>query len=68
MSVCEAHRVREEYIHSSAHHTRANVDIEEENSGPKNVMVDELDCDRLDKNRQDTALFNSIDVPKDTLL
>ena len=27
-------------------------------------MVDELDCDRLDKNRQDTAMFDSIDVPK----
>ena len=27
-------------------------------------MVDELDCDRLNKNRQDTVLFYSIDVPK----
>ena len=34
VSVCEAHRVREGYIHPSAHHTRANVDTKEENSGP----------------------------------
>ena len=27
-------------------------------------MVDELDCDRLNKNRQDTVLFDSIDVLK----
>ena len=64
MSNCEAHRAREEYIHPSAHHTQANVDIKEENSGPKNIMVDELDCDHLNKNRQDTVLFDSIDVPK----
>ena len=47
MSVCEAHRVKEEYIHPSAHHTQANVDIKEENSGPKNIMVDESDFDHL---------------------
>ena len=64
ISVCEAHRVRDKYIHPYAHHTRANVDIKEENSGPKNIMVEELDCDRLNKNRQDTALFDSINVPK----
>ena len=68
MSVCEAHSSGDEYIHPSACHTLASVDTEEENIGPENRMVDELDCDIkttcLNKNRQDTVLFDSIDVPK----
>ena len=68
VSVCEAHRVREEYIHPSAHHTQANVDIKEENSGPKNIMVDESDFDHL--TRIDRIQFYSIPSMflKDTLL
>ena len=70
MSNCEAHRAREEYIHPSTHHTRAthhkraNVDIKEERNGPKNIIVDESDLDRLNKNRQDTVLFDPTNVPK----
>ena len=60
ISVCEAHRGRDEYIHPSAHHTLANVDTEEENIGSENRMVDELDCaiktTCLNKNKQDTVL------------
>ena len=53
MWTVEAQRVREEYIHPSANHTRAKVNIEEY-SGPENIMVDELGCVR----RQDTVLFD----------
>ena len=53
MWTVEAQRVREESIHPSANHTRANVHIEEY-SGPENIMVDELGCVR----RQDTVLFD----------
>ena len=53
MWTVEAQRVREEYIHPSANHTRANVHIKEY-SGPENIMVDELGCVR----RQDTVLFD----------
>ena len=68
ITVGEAHRVRHEHIHPSAHHTIANIDTEKGNSGSENRMVDELDCDIkttcLNKNRQDTVLLDSIDVHK----
>ena len=58
----------DKYIHPSACHTLASVDTEEENVGPENRMVDELDCaiktTCLNKNRQDTVLLDSIDVHK----
>ena len=68
ISVCEAHRGGDEYIHSSARHTLASVDTDEDNIGPENRMVDKLDCaiktTCLNKNRQDTVLLDSIDVHK----
>ena len=58
MWTVESQRVREESIHPSANHTRANVHIEEY-SGPGN-MVAELGCVR----KQDTVVFDQTDVPK----